>query len=44
MNDSLVGKRITRAMVRLLLDYSNRLYKMYLELNKKFVYASFFEK
>jgi hypothetical protein len=39
MNDSLVGKRIIHAKVRLLLYYSHRLYQMYLESNKKFIYA-----
>jgi len=44
MNDSLVGKRITHAKIRLLLDYSHRLYTMYLESNKKFIYAQILRK
>lgn len=44
MLDGLVGKNIAHAEIRLLLDYSHRLYKMYLESNKKFVYASILRK
>lgn len=44
MIDSSIGKRIAHAEIRLLLDYSHRLYQKYLESNKKFMYASILRK
>ena len=44
MIDSSIGKRITHAEIKLLLDYSHRLYQKYLDSNKKFVYASILRK
>ena len=44
MNDSSLGRRVFYAEIKLLLDYSHRIYKEYLASKKKFIYASVLRK
>ena len=44
MNDSSLGRRVVYAEIKLLLDYSHRIYREYLASEKKFIYASVLRK
>ena len=44
MNDSSLGRRVVYAEIKLLFDYSHRIYQEYLASKKKFIYASVLRK
>ena len=44
MNYSSLGRRVVYAEIKLLLDYSQRIYQEYLASKKKFIYASVLRK